>query len=104
MPGPIIRVTREMAQQRLGDVPPGKVFWVHGGRTIKNLAELKTALGGMSDDTYVYHANETKNDFANWVKDVLGDDKLAHDLQKSPTPGRAAARVSERIAWLQSKL
>lgn len=100
----IIRVTREMATARLADVPIDKQFWCADGRTLKNLAEMVAALNEMSDETFRYHSNETKGDFNNWVRDVIGDEKLARDLKKSTNRLEAAKNVAERIAWLKSKL
>ena len=100
----IIKVTREMAAGRLADVPADKKFWCNDGRTLKNLAELGIALNGMSEETFRYHSNETKSDFSNWVRDVIGDEKLARDLKKSVNRLEAAKSVTERIAWLKTKL
>src|SRR4030067_2050059 len=80
----MVKMTSSVAIQRIADVPDDKRFWCSDGRTVKNLQELVTALEQMSDETYRYHANDMKTDFANWVRDVIGDDKLARDLLKSP--------------------
>jgi len=37
----------------------------------------------MNEETFGYHSNETKSDFSNWVKDVIGDEKLAADLKRA---------------------
>lgn len=100
----IIKVTREMAMSRLADVPEDKRFWYADGRTLKNLAELEIALTKMSDETFCYHSNEMKSDFSNWVRDVIGDEKLKRDLKRSANRLEAAKSVAERIAWLKSKL
>jgi len=100
----IIKVTREMAMARLADAPQDKRFWCADGRTLKNLVELEVALSEMSDETFRYHSNETKSDFSNWVRDVIGDEKLASDLKRSANRLEAKKSVAERIAWLKSKL
>jgi len=92
-----------MAAGRLADVPQDKQFWCVHGRMLKNLAELEAALKEMSNDTFRYHSNETKSDFSNWVRDVIGDEKLARDLKKSANRLEAAKDVANRIAWLRSK-
>ncbi len=100
----IIRVTEDMARQRLADVPEDKRFWSNDGRVLKNLRELEASLKEMSDETYAYHASNSKSDFSNWIKDVIGDEKLARDLAKCDNRTKAAKAVGERIAWLQAKL
>jgi len=58
----------------------------------------------MSDETFNHHANEGRKDFGNWVRDVIGDQKLANDLDKSPTRNQAAKNVTKRVAFLSEKL
>jgi len=38
------------------------------------------------------------------VKDVIGDEKLSRDLQKSATQAQAAKSVAERVIWLKNKV
>jgi len=87
----------------LADVPEEYVFWCCDGRILKNLRELCDALGAMSDDTFTYHVNAAKNDFHNWVKDIIKDDALASDLLKAADTKTAVTVVMERIAFLSSK-
>jgi hypothetical protein len=100
----MVRMTKPVAEERLGNVSQEKQFWCCDGRYLKNLPELKVALEQMTDETFRYHLNETKNDFSNWVRDVIGDDKLSRDLQKSITHTQAAKSVANRINWLKAKV
>jgi len=100
----IIKISREEASRRLGDVPDGKHFWCHDGKLIKNLGELEKALNDMSDETFHYHLSEGRNDFSNWIRDVVGDNKLANDLSKAKSRIRAGNAVAQRISFLESKL
>ena len=97
-------LTKATASKRLADVPPEKQFWCADGQCLPNLSALETALRQISDATFRYHSNETKSDFNHWVRDVIGDDKLANDLQKSHTRAQAAKAVANRVAWLKSKV
>jgi hypothetical protein len=96
-------VSKSMAKARLGDVPKEKRFWCHDGRFLKNLEELRAALEQMTEETYRYHSNETKTDFSNWVRDVIGEEKLARDLFNCTTPAQAAQSVADRIKWLKNR-
>ncbi len=100
----MVKITRSVAEGMLGDVPEEKRFWCCDGRYLKNLEELEAALGQMADDIFRYHVNEAKTDFSNWVRDVIGDDKLSRDLLKSTSQAQAARSVAERISWLKSKI
>ena len=99
----MVKMTSSVAIQRIADVPDDKLFWCRDGRTMRNLRELAAALEQMSDETYRFHANDVKTDFANWVRDVIGDDKLTRDLLKGPDRAQAAGAVAERLAWLKGK-
>ena len=100
----IIKISKEEASRRLGDVPDEERFWCHDGKLLKNLGELEKALVDMSDETFHYHLGEGRNDFGNWARDVVGDDKLANDLSKAKSRIQASKAVTQRISFLQSKV
>jgi len=100
----IIRISKEEARRRLNDVPDDKRFWCHDGRPVKNLGELERALNEMSDETFRYHSEEGRTDFSNWVRDVVGDEKLAKDLAGAKSRVQAGKAVAQRISFLGSKL
>ncbi len=99
----MVKITKTVAKQWLDEVPPDKPFWCSDGRILKSLPELEAALKEMSEETFRYHCNKVKSDFSNWVRDVIGDEKLSRDLQKSTTLAQAAKSVASRIAWLKSR-
>ena len=100
----IAKVSKEDAKRRLADVPDDKRFWCHDGKIIKNLRELGKALNDMSDETFHYHLGEGRNDFSKWIRDVVGDDKLAEDLSKARSRMQASQAVAQMISFLQRKL
>ena len=97
-------LTKTTAKKLLSDVPEEKRFWVSDGRTLKNLADLQSALKQMSDETYSYHVNEEKCDFSKWVRDVIGDDELAENLESAITRAQAARYVTNRLTQLKSQV
>lgn len=98
------RILREDAERLLANVPGEHVFWCCYGQLLHNLRELKEALEDMLDEAYAYHANQEKNDFSEWIKYVVGDQKLARDLEKSLNRTQAAKSVAARIDFLSAKL
>jgi len=100
----MLKFTKAVAEKMLGDVPQEMWFWCSDGRALKNLPELEVALREMSEETFRCHADESKSDFSNWARDVIGDQKLARDLRKSTTQAQAARSVANRIAWLRGKM
>ena len=79
----------------LGEAPVEHHFVVADGRKLKNIIELADALETMSEEIFRHHANEFKNDFSNWVKDVFYDHSLAEDIS------RAKNRLETQIAILR---
>jgi hypothetical protein len=86
-----IKSSREKVSSKTkvwNDVHHENRFWVNDGNVLKNLQELPGALRNMDAETFMHHVNDEKNDFANWVNDVVGEKTLARDLLalKSKTP------------------
>jgi hypothetical protein len=98
------RILKQDAERLLANVPEQHVFWCCDGRVLRNMKELGEALANMTDETFAYHSNEEKKDFSNWVRDIIKDEKLARDLEKSLSRTQAAKSVAERIAFLSGKL
>ena len=97
------RINQSQAKKYLAQVPPENAFWCNNGTVLKNLKELKDALAGMSDQTFAYHSNAIKKDFSNWIRGVVGDEKLAQTLETAPDREQAAKIVEERCILLASK-
>jgi predicted metal-dependent HD superfamily phosphohydrolase len=95
---------KEQAQKFLPKVPEEYIFWCHDGRILHSMKELGDALNTMTDETYAFHANIEKNDFANWVRDVIKDERLAKDLQKASSQAQAAKLVASRMSILSKRL
>jgi alpha-amylase len=85
----------------LSDVQPDKSFWVSNGWIVRNMKELPLALRKMNNDTFVYHVNKGKNDFYNWVNDVVGDKKLALDIKSAYNKSDMIAAIERRIEQLK---
>lgn len=100
----IVRISKEEAERRLGDVSDDKRFWCQDGKSIRNLRELGEALVDISDDTYRHHSGEGRNDFSKWTREVVGDEKLASDLGQAKSRIQASQAVAKRISFLESKL
>ena len=46
--------------------------------------------------------NKEKNDFSNWIYDVIGDSELADSLRKCKDKKTAVKRVKSRVNYLRS--
>jgi hypothetical protein len=92
---------KKLDRSWLGDVPDGKVFWCSDGRVVRNMQELAAALREMSDDIFSNHLNSDKNDFSNWLNDVVGDTALSKDLRRVATQATAIRKVEARVKSLK---
>ncbi|MBI2656148.1 hypothetical protein HYX03_00225 [Candidatus Woesearchaeota archaeon] len=92
---PLQRIEVIIRKKILGEAPEEHHFIVADGRKIKNIIELADALETMSEEIFMHHANELKNDFSSWVKDVFYDHSLAEDI------ARARNRLETQIAILR---
>ena len=79
----------------LGEAPVEHHFVVADGRKLKNIIELADALETMTEEIFRHHANEARNDFSAWVKDVFYDHSLAEDIS------RARNRLETQIVVLR---
>ncbi|MFA5368169.1 MAG: hypothetical protein WC333_09845 [Dehalococcoidia bacterium] len=99
-----IKVTKQDALILLADVPDENAFWCCDGRVFTNMRELAEGLEAMSDETFLYHSNDEKHDFSNWLNEVIEDEKLGRDLARPLTRREAAKRVNDRVTLLNLKL
>ncbi|HGJ66576.1 TPA: hypothetical protein ENS27_14525 [bacterium] len=65
------------------ELTPDKYFVLCNGNTIKDYRELAALLETIGDDVFFYHVNSERNDFANWIRDVFGEEELAEKIRHS---------------------
>lgn len=97
------KIDKSQAEKFLAGVPEEYAFWCHDGRVFRDIRDLRDALNSMSDQGFSYHSNESKKDFSNWVRNVIGDETLAKDLEAASSREQAARIVEERFSLLSSK-
>jgi acetate kinase len=62
-------------------INPEHYFVLHGGKTIKDLEELMHVFKTIDKKTFEYHVNDSKNDFANWIRYVFKSPMLAEEIE-----------------------
>ena len=85
------------AKRALATAPEEFRFFLHDGRVLANLIDLRDALSNMSQETFSRHVNADKNDFAVWVEQVLQDGELGLQLKRVKTQKTAKQKVADRI-------
>lgn len=96
-----LRVVRE---KFLSDCSPEITFWTCNSVSCRNIFELISAIEGMSEYCFRYHVNDDKkkNDFAHWIRNVLGDWVLAERLHAIREKDRYVDVIKERIKEFES--
>ena len=79
---PTSRVEVTFMSKSVGQAPEKFHFVLHDGRHLRSLYELVDELETMGDDAYRNHANEFKNDFSNWIRDVFDEKHLAEEISR----------------------
>ncbi len=59
---------------------PKEYFYLSDGRFLTNTNDLISALKTMSDDTFMHHVSDQRNDFASWLRDVFENEALAKKI------------------------
>lgn len=81
----------------LGEAPEEHRFVVADGRKLKNIMELADALETMSEEVFRHHANDIRNDFSSWVKDIFYDHSMAEDIARAKNKLEAQVVVLRRM-------
>ena len=91
-----IEVKKNGAKKIVTKVPEAMVFWCHDGQIFNDLDQLIAGFDLMTDETFMYHANENKNDFSCWIIDVIGDKTLGDDIKKAKNKTEAKKITEQR--------
>jgi hypothetical protein len=67
------------------EVPRENYFILSDGRKLKSIRDLRNALENMSNSVFSSHVAGRKNDFANWVKKIMGETELSKLVRKCKT-------------------
>jgi hypothetical protein len=89
-------VQKNGSKKYLKKVPETMVFWCHDGQLFNDLDQLMAGFDMMSEETFMFHANEDKNDFSCWIIDVIGDKDLAKDIKKAKSKSEAKKITQQR--------
>ncbi len=92
---PKVSTTKE--KNTLMCAPGEQCFWMSDGKILADLVELRDALASMSDDVFAYHVSKNRNDFADWIENVLQDMELATALRKTKKATTAHQAVVSRL-------
>lgn len=87
-----------MEKKELVQATTENAFYCCNGQIYFNLKDLCEGLRNMSDETFAYHCNKYKNDFRNWIRDVLKDKKTARDIRWSVKRTTTLRKIENNLA------
>lgn len=96
------RLSGTEAKRMMEDVLEEKVFRSQDGQVFKNLKELAAGLSNMPDEMYDRHVDASNNDFAIWVREVIGDEDTATNLEQTLNRLDAIKILEVRINYLNA--
>ena len=96
-------VTKQASKKFLEKVPETMAFWCHDGQIFDDLERLIMGFDLMSEETFIFHANDDKNDFSCWIIDVIGDGELAKDIKKAKSKTEAKQITQRRHKELKNQ-
>lgn len=75
-----MRLIKSKAVEIMRAVQGGECFFNNDGKVFCSLADFAREITAMSQPVFNFHCNSKKCDFADWIVNVLHDDKLAKDM------------------------
>ena len=72
-------------------------FIFHNGSRVRNIQELYCLLQNIPAEVFCHHVTNEKNDFAQWIRDIQKDYKLANSLDQSKDKETCIRSIRERI-------
>lgn len=97
----MVNMSKESAARFLAQVQDNVRFFCKDGQAFDSIEKLDESLKKMSKETFEFHVNSQKNDFSNWIYDIIGDVTLADSLRKAKDKKKVMKIISSRITELR---
>jgi hypothetical protein len=96
----------ELPEWKLQDkeIAPEQYFILKNGQPVKSLRDLIDVLDYIDDSTFEHHVNEYRNDFANWIRDAIGESDLADSIQQAENRGSMLRELLSHERGVAKKL
>ena len=77
-------------------LPHEKSFHIRNhGKTFRSLKEMKENIDLISEEDFQFHMKNGNNDFSEWIKYVIKDEKLAAAIKKIKTKKGFVKKLEE---------
>ncbi|MBU0758467.1 MAG: hypothetical protein KKF44_10450 [Nanoarchaeota archaeon] len=91
----------ENAEKYLSNAPSERAFFVCDGTCLLSLEDTSKFLKTVKKEVFTFHVNKDKNDFYNWIKEIIGDTALAGSIKNLKTSKSMSEKISRRVKELK---
>ena len=88
----------------LEDVPERYAFYMKSGEVLLNIKDLAKLFDKMDDEIFDHHVSSERNDFHNWIKEIVLDIELAEQILAAKTAAEARKIIDARIAFIKKQI
>lgn len=99
-----IRLPIESVKAWLVNCDDSQAFVCIDGQRAKSVKDLVKVFEKMTEETYNYHVNREKNDFANWVQGVFHNGHLAANFRSARSFKEAFQYVKRHFFMLERNM
>ena len=86
----------------LADTKPEEAFWFCNGSVAMNVYQFADTIEHSGEDVFLYHT-ANNHDFAQWIKDVLGDEVFFYQINKECDKNVFLNKLRARIAEVENR-
>ncbi len=88
----------------LSNVSDFESFWFCNNTVASSLEELSKLLLEIDDTTFRYHLHKNKNDYEDWIKNIIGDEEFSKEISRVKTRVTLSKKIEERVDFLKKQL
>ncbi len=88
----------------LSNVSDFESFWFCNNTVASSLEELSKLLLEVDDTTFRYHLHKNKNDYEDWIKNIIGDEEFSKEISRVKTRITLSKKIEERVDFLKKQL
>lgn len=98
-----MKLNKELAEKILSNTDEDCSFFCCNGGIFSNLKQLRDALVDMTDEVFLHHTGQGRNDFSNWIGDCFGDVRLAEQIINLDQK-KSSKKIGSRIDYIEKFL
>lgn len=78
-------------------VPKDKSFYFCNGKSARSLVEFLNILESLTTEEFKHHVNKERHDFANWIRNAVGNKKIADHIEKTENKEKMVKKLKNKL-------